>query len=72
MMDRRKFVIKLVRASILASLTSITAYLIYRDRKEGPESCKFDFMCKSCKQITACELPQAKEYRTSRNLDYKK
>ena len=70
-MDRRKFVGKLVRVSILASLTSMAAYLLYRDKKEGPESCKFDFICKSCKQITACELPQAKDYRTSRNLDYK-
>ena len=70
MMDRRKFVGKLVRASILASLASMTAYLLFRDKKEEPESCNYDFMCKSCKQITACELPQAKDYRTSRKLDY--
>ena len=71
-MDRRKFIGKLVRGSILAALTSMSAYLVYRDKKEGPESCQYDFICKSCKQITACELPQAQDYRTSRNLNYNK
>ena len=69
-MDRRKFVGKLARGFILTALTSLSAYLIFREKKEGPESCQYDFICKSCKQMTACELPQAKDYRTSRNLNY--
>lgn len=69
-MDRRKFVTRLGRGAILASLASMSGYLIFREKKEGPEACKFEFICKSCKRITECELPEAKEYRTSRNLNY--
>jgi len=58
MPNRREFIQKLVRGSILAGLGLLSGALIFRSREE--DGCGFDFACGSCSKAKDCNLPQAR------------
>ena len=61
MRTRRNFIISIFRIISLAIIASVSGYLLIRD--ESDEICNFDFVCKNCKNLKACNLPEAKDAR---------
>ena len=60
--DRREFIKTFSRGLILSGLAVISGVLIFRD-KGGNDQCNFDFVCKNCKKINSCTLPEAADYK---------
>jgi len=66
MQSRREFINKSLRMAGMAVLVGGSGYLLLRDY--NGESCDFDFVCKKCRKLKECKLPEAKEYNgNSRN-----
>ena len=61
MQTRKNFIISTFRAISLAIIASISAYLLIRE--ESDETCNFDFVCKNCKNLKSCNLPEAKNHK---------
>jgi hypothetical protein len=61
-MDRRDFISRVLRNLILTGLLFISGFLLFR--KESRESCDFDFVCKNCKKMPSCSLPEAKQAKS--------
>jgi hypothetical protein len=64
MLNRRDFIIKLVRNASLLSLAAISGYLIFGRNEE--EVCDFSFVCRNCKKVKDCQLPEAENYKVKR------
>jgi len=60
MQSRREFINKSLRMAGMAVLVGGSGYLLLRD--DNGESCDFDFVCKNCRKLKECKLPEAKEY----------
>lgn len=60
MYTRRDFITKIFRIGTLAIVASVSGYLLLR--KEPDYVCNFDFICKNCKKLKSCGLPEAKEF----------
>lgn len=63
MYTRRNFIKIAVRNSALAGIAIGSGYLIFKDQSE--EACNFDFICKSCKELKKCKLPEAEEHKNN-------
>lgn len=63
MYTRRNFIKIAVRNSALAGIAIGSGYLIFKDQLE--EACNFDFICKSCKELKKCKLPEAEEHKNN-------
>ena len=63
MLNRRSFIEKIVRSSILVALASGSAYLIFKERTNDQQACDFEFICKNCKKKKSCTLPEAVQYK---------
>ncbi len=61
MINRRDFIIKLVRSGTLLSLAAVTGYLIFGRNEE--EVCDFSFVCQNCKKVKDCQLPEAENFK---------
>ncbi len=61
--DRREFIKTFSRGLILSGLAVISGVLIFRDNKGGNDQCNFDFVCKKCKNLNSCSLPEATDYK---------
>lgn len=62
MQDRRKFIKSVSQGVILSALVGMSGFLIFRKSPDG-ETCNFDFICKNCKNLNSCKLPEAKEFK---------
>lgn len=63
MLNRRSFIEKIVRSSILVTLASGSAYLIFKESTNEQQACSFDFICNNCKKNQNCTLPEAIEHK---------
>ncbi len=61
MNSRRKFIKSFVRGGLLTTLGATTGYLLLRDKSDG-QNCDYDFVCRNCKKIKSCDLPEAKRF----------
>lgn len=62
-MDRKAFIHKTVRGSILLVFVGLTAFF-YRSGKISPlGECKVDNNCARCRELKRCTLPQAQTQR---------
>lgn len=61
MLNRREFIIKLVRSGTLVAMAATSGYLIF-GRNEA-EVCDFSFVCKNCKKLDKCQIEEAKEFK---------
>lgn len=59
MLNRRGFIIKLVRSGTLLTLAATSGYLIFGRKEE--EVCDFSFVCQNCKKLKDCQLPEAEK-----------
>jgi len=64
MITRKDFIIKIFRTATFASLAGLSGYLLLREQTD--EVCNFDFVCKNCKKLKACNLPEAVDHKNSR------
>ena len=62
MTDRREFLKSVSRGIILSALVGMSGMLILRRTSDG-EECDFEFICKNCKNLTSCKLPEADNYK---------
>jgi len=61
MINRKEFIIKILRGIALISITLVSGLLIFREKSE--EECNFDFACKNCSKLNDCSLNQAINYK---------
>ena len=69
MQQRREFIKTISRGLIFTGLVSVTGYMIFKE--ETNEKCDLDFICKNCKKVRTCEMPEAQEYRKGNPLNHK-
>lgn len=62
MQDRRKFIKSVSQGIILTGLVGMSGMLIFRKSPKG-KACDFEFVCKNCKNISSCKLPEAADYK---------
>lgn len=60
-MNRRQFTESIARSGLFIALASLTGFLFFKE--ETDEICDLEFVCKSCKRNTECNLDEAKVYR---------
>lgn len=60
MYTRRDFITTILRTTTFAVVAGASGYLIFRE--ESDEVCNFEFVCKDCKKLKECSLPEAKEF----------
>lgn len=56
-MNRRKFIQSIGQITIATGLVSMTGYLVFRDKSS--EVCDFNFVCRDCKKLNNCKLPES-------------
>ncbi len=64
MQTRRNFITSIFRVISLTIIASVSGYLLFRE--ESDEVCNFDFVCKNCKNLKACNLPEAKKLKSEK------
>jgi len=60
MYNRREFIRKTFRTTSLLGLAAISGYLIFGRNEE--EVCDYSFVCRNCKKLENCQLPEAHTY----------
>lgn len=60
MYTRRNFIKKTLRTASFAVLAGGGGYLLLREQSDVV--CDFEFVCKNCKKLKKCNLPEAKEF----------
>jgi hypothetical protein len=60
-MNRREFLGNVLRNIILSGILVVTGYLLFKEKNE--ESCDFDFLCKNCKKLNTCTLPESIKFK---------
>ncbi len=60
MTNRREFLKTSARTILLGGLVLGSGYLIFKEKPKNAEACNFDFACKNCKRLSACNLPEAR------------
>ena len=60
MLNRRMFLKKVLRNISFGTIAMGTGYLMFRE--ESPENCTFDFVCRNCKKLQTCGLPEADKF----------
>ncbi len=61
MMNRREFIRKTARGLALSGIIAGGGYLLLKP--QTGEECTLDFVCKNCKHLQACSLPEADAYK---------
>ena len=66
-MNRRAFLQKVGRGTILSALAIFSGTMVYRSmNSEG--GCNFDFVCRNCKKNKSCALPDGIDYRKKNSI----
>lgn len=60
-MDRRDFIKKMSRNVIVGGVLAGSAYLLLKP--DTGEACNFDFICRDCRQLKSCTIPEAETYK---------
>jgi len=63
-MNRRNFIQSIGQATIAIGLASMAGYLVFRDKTEEP--CNFNFVCRDCKKLDNCQLPESKAVKQNK------
>ena len=61
MINRREFIRKTARGLALSGIIAGGAYLLLKPHTG--EVCTLDFVCRDCKRLKACTLPEAETYK---------
>jgi len=61
MYTRRKFLKTTIRTASFAVLVGGGGYLLLREQTD--EVCDFEFVCRNCKKLEKCNLPEAKDHK---------
>lgn len=61
MYTRKDFIIKIFRMATFTVLAGTSGYLLLRQQSD--EACNFDFVCKDCKKLKECKLPEATDHK---------
>lgn len=62
-MDRRQFIMNSGRLFLLTGLAAVGGVSIFKNRDKTKEDCRFDNICKTCKELKNCNLQQALEHK---------
>jgi hypothetical protein len=60
-MERREFIKTITQKLILSGILLLTGYLLLKKKSGSP--CEFDFVCKKCKNLNSCTLPEAQHVK---------
>jgi len=63
MMDRRIFLQRIGRGTLLAALAAVVGVLVSRRQVVGDQDCSANIQCRNCNKLTSCELPEAVKTR---------
>jgi hypothetical protein len=58
-MDRRGFIQKVGRGSMLAALAAVAGILVARKQVQPGQECSDGFRCRECRILSDCQLPEA-------------
>ena len=58
-MDRRSFIQKFGRGSLLVALATLAGVLVARRQVVPDQECTDGFRCKECRSLSHCQLPEA-------------
>ena len=58
-MDRRGFIQKFGRGSMLMALAAMAGILVARKQVHPDQECSDDFLCRECRRLSNCQLPEA-------------
>ncbi len=67
MLNRRDFIQSLFRNILLLVIGIVSGILIFRNQSIKNETCDFDFICKNCRELSACTLTEGLEYKKNNN-----
>jgi len=67
-MNRRRFLHQIGRGTILSALAIFSGTMIYRNLNSDGESCEFDFVCRNCKKVKGCRLPDGIDYKNKNSI----
>jgi len=67
-MNRRRFLNQIGRGTILSALAIFSGTMIYRNLNSDGESCEFDFVCRNCKKVKGCRLPDGIDYKNKNSI----
>ena len=57
-MDRRGFIQKVGRGSLLAALAAVAGILVARKQVQPDQECNDGFRCRECRSLSKCQLPE--------------
>ncbi len=60
MVNRRDFLKKVLRQVTFGSMVLGSGFLLLKEKSD--ETCNLDFVCRNCKKLTTCGLPEADEF----------
>ena len=58
-MDRRGFIQKFGRGSLLVALATLAGVLVARRQVVPDQECTDGFRCRECRSLSHCQLPEA-------------
>ncbi|RXQ89868.1 hypothetical protein EO244_13880 [Ancylomarina salipaludis] len=67
-MDRRRFLHQIGRGTILSALAIFSGTMIYRNLNSERETCDFDFVCRNCKKVKTCALPDGIDFKKKNSI----
>ncbi|MBT7826072.1 MAG: hypothetical protein HN600_05715 [Bacteroidetes bacterium] len=71
-MNRRKFINNITRGGLLAGLATMSSVFLIRNKKNQNTQCSYEFVCRNCKKIDNCILPEAALYKYEQTAKQKK
>jgi len=62
-MNRKEFVNRMARGSILGIIALLGGVLLARRQLSLVKECGLDYQCRNCSKLTKCQLPEAEKER---------